>query len=468
MRVLVIGGGASGVSAALTLKELAPHVDVEVWEPRDTLGGMASSAQTPEGEWYNNGVQGIHESFMHTRALLNSVGFPDSTLRPTSLTSCFVTPTRTWISGVTDMSADKRSIACFKRMCKAVRRSPLFYGVWTIVDACALFAVSKSFVNTVILPTLALFFGTGNQVAKLPAPLAAQVFSLGGETKENRALTVFDLDMQHFIVTSRNNMRALPPLIAVYTAIGNKLRRAGVTVRLRCEARAVVEEGDQVRVTTNGGETHVFDKVIMAVQVPDALKVLPKRHKARRVLSKTRYFHDISVTHRDTQHMESHFHYKSNQPINYFIHERSPSSMDMGFALHRYQNVRAPLYQTLWLQGKHGIPKRAAPLTPRLVLREDHWYQVGHTVSHFVNCVIRLKRVQGPLIYFAGSWTLVNSHEVAVMSGIRAAQHVLNMYTTFPAATFGPLTAAFKAYTKLLDGKPTERTTRRVAQPSFE
>ena len=126
MRVIVIGGGASGVSTALALAELQQssqmQMQVELWEPGEVLGGMASSAQTPEGEWYNNGVQGVHESFVHTRALLTAAGFGAETLRPTSLTSCFVTPPPggIWISGVTDMSRYKRSIKCFKRMCKAV------------------------------------------------------------------------------------------------------------------------------------------------------------------------------------------------------------------------------------------------------------------------------------------------------------------------------------------------------------
>lgn len=456
MRVLVIGGGASGVTTAQTLKELDGSVDVELWEPQLTLGGMASSAQTPEGEWFNNGVQGIHESFVHTRALFRSAGFGDDTMHPTSLTSCFVTPTMTWTSGVTDMSSHKRSIKCFKRMCVAVRKTPRFYGIWTIVDACIFFAVSKSFINNVVLPTLALFFGTGNQVAKLPAPLGAQVFYLGDTRKEDdRALTVFDLDIQHFIVTARNNMLALPPLVAVYTSLGDALRRAGVRVRLGQKAVTVKEQDGHVIALSSSGEEHHFDRVVFASQVPDTIQVLPPKHKALGVLKKVRYFHDISVTHRDTQHMETHFHYRPDVAINYFIHERNPQSMDMGFALHRYQHVSAPLYQTLWLQGKDGEPDRAAPLAPQLVLREDHWLQLGHTVSHFVNCVSKLKHVQGPLIYFAGSWTLVNSHEVAVMSGIRAAQHVLQLYSTFPSRTFGPMSSSFKAYAQIVDGKPT-------------
>lgn len=459
MRVLVVGGGAAGVSTALSLKELDSSLNVELWEPHDVLGGMASSAQTPEGEWYNNGVQGIHESFVHTRALLDAAGFPDSTLHPTSLTSCFVTPKLTWISGVTDMTQYKRNIQCFRRMCKAVRKSPRFFGIWTIVDACIFFAVSRSFVDNVVLPVLALFFGTGNQVAKLPAPLGAQVFGLGDEESKG-AVTIFDLDMEHFIVTTRDNMLALPPLRAVYMALQRLLTRRGVVVRLGQRATSVVTTGNtDVTVKDGDGVSHTFDRVVLAAQVPDILKLLPRDNRAFKYLKKVRYFHDVSITHRDVAHMREQFNYRESLPINYFIHERSPKSMDMGFALHRYQNVSAPLLQTLLLEEKdkssksHDVQTRSRPRRD-LVLRVDHWYQLGHTVGHFVNCVANLHKFQGPLVFFAGSWTLVNSHEVAVMSGIRAAQHVVQNYTSFPSATFGPLSQSFKAYADIVgEGK---------------
>jgi predicted NAD/FAD-dependent oxidoreductase len=459
MRTIILGGGAAGVSTALALKELDPSRAVELWEPHDVLGGMASSAQTPEGEWYNNGVQGIHQSFVHTRALLAAGGFPDSTLVPTSLTSCFVTPDMTWISGVTDMSTHKRSIQCFRRMCKAVRATPRFYGIWTIVDACIFFAVSRSFVNNVVLPVLALFFGTGNQVAKLPAALGVQVFNLGDSDSGN-AVTIFDLDMEHFIVTGRNNMLALPPLRAVYTSLHRLLEARGVVVRMAQRAQAVQEDESGVLVTDALGVIARADHVVMAMQVPDAAAVLPTGHKALKYLRKVRYYHDVTITHRDTEHMRAHFAYNETMPINYFIHERSAQSMDMGFALHLYQRVTAPLFQTLFLEeqgttataaaeGRHAQVPVEAP-RPALVAREDHWYQLGHTVSHFVNCVANIPKFQGPRVFFAGSWTLVNSHEVAVMSGILAAQHVVRNYTTFPRATFGPASPSFIAYAKLV------------------
>lgn len=448
MRVLVVGGGAAGVSTALSLKELDPSVDVELWESQTRLGGMASSERTPEGEWYNNGVQGIHASFGHTRALLRSVGFGDDTLHPTSLTSCFVTPQGTWISGVTDLSNYRRSIRNFGRMCKTVAKFPTFFGLWTIVDACRLFAVSPTFVNAMVLPTLALFFGTGNMVTKLPAPFAAYVFRVDkSRATSGNAVTIFDLDMKHFIVTARNNMLALPPLRLVYDALLQKLQALGVTVRLGAQV-AKVRESKQVVVTQPDGTVHKFDKVVIACQIPDVLKLVSSSHRAHRIMRRSHYYHDISVTHRDTRHMTRHFGYKPDQPVNYFIHERTPKSMDMGFALHRYQaGVTPPLFQTLWLQGEDGRPYQAAAVDD--VLRKDHWYQLGHTVGHFVTCVAQLHKIQGPRVFFAGSWTLINSHEIAVMSGIRAAQRLLSNFR-FPTQTFGSPDDSFHMYVSVL------------------
>lgn len=436
MRILVVGGGASGVSTALALKELDQTVDVELWEARDVLGGMASSAQTPEGEWFNNGVQGVHESFVHTRALMGRAGFGENTMQRTSLTSCFVTQEGTWISGTTNLSEYKRSISNFMRMCRAAVRVPRFFALWRVVDACALFAVSRRFVNAVVLPTLALFFGTGNQVRNVPATLAGQVFSGKG------AVTLFDADPTRFIVTTRANMLALPPLRFVYESLGRVLQAAGVRVITGRGVRSLSNKG---RVVDSSGNSHTFDRVVLACQVPDMLRMLPPSHRAVKTLSKVRYYRDMSVTHRDAAHMRRHFHYEENERINYFIRERSAKSMDMGFALHRYQRVTPPLFQTLWLQGPDGQPDRAAPINPDLVVREDEWLQVGHTVRHFIRCVANVHRLQGPFVFFAGSWTLINSHEVAVMSGIVAAQTILNT-RLFPSATFGKSSVSFRMY----------------------
>lgn len=447
MRILVIGGGAAGVSTALSLKELGQDVQVELWEGQGRLGGMASSARTEEGQWYNNGVQGVHASFVHTRALLRSVNFGDDTLSPTSLTSCFVTPKGTWISGVADLSKYRRSIHNFGRMCTAVLKMPKFFGIWTIVDACRLFAVSRSFVQAMVLPTLALFFGTGNQVENLPAPLGAQVFGVKGETK---AVTIFDLDPEHFIVTAQNNMLALPPLRLVYDALQRRLEKQGVVVHLKQRVSKVREANDTVLVSDEAGTIHRFNRVVVACQIPDVLHVLSRNHRARRYMRSSHYFHDMTVTHRDTAHMVRHFNYQPERPINYFIHERTPASMDMGFALHRYQRgITPPLYQTLWLQDKRTKQPYKADVIAN-VLREDHWYQLGHTVGHFVKCVANLHKVQGPVLFFAGSWTLVNSHEVAVMSGIHAAQLLLRT-RAFPVRTFGPPSESYKTYTAILD-----------------
>lgn len=330
-------------------------------------------------------------------------------------------------------------------MCSAARQNPRFFALWTIVDACILFAVSRSFVNSVVLPLLALFFGTGNMVAKLPATLAAQVFNV--DPKVPNPVTVFDLDPTYFISTRRPNMLALPPMRLVYAALHRELEKRGVVVKLAHKAIRVRETKYGARVTDAHKVSHRADKVVCAMQVPDVIKLLSRRHRALKYFKRTHYFHDVSITHRDVQHMRTHFEYSDTEPVNYFVKERTSRSMDMGFALHRYQRVTPPLFQTLLLQDD---APRTDPL-PRAdtVLRTDRWYQLGHTVGHFITCVANVHKFQGPHIFFAGSWTLVNSHEVAVMSGILAAQLILGT-SAFPSHTFGAASQSYVAYKNAL------------------
>ena len=53
--------------------------------------------------------------------------------------------------------------------------------------------------------------------------------------------------------------------------------------------------------------------------------------------------------------------------------------------------------------------------------------------------------IQGPHIIFAGSYALVNSHEIAIMSGIRAAQLACDT-DAFPDSIWGPLNKEYKTF----------------------
>lgn len=420
-KILIIGGGASGVAAALSMRDLDCHCEITLCEKRNRLGGMADSRLVPGSttEEYNYGVQGVHESFTYSIALMGLARQQNPNLRPllqTSLSAQFVAGDGSWTwntAGGAGRQFSPKDIQAFQEFCDEAAWAQDLYGLVDITEACEDNDINSELVNKAVIPTLALFFGTGQQQARVPASIAAQVFGA-----RNTPVQIFNLDRNNFI-TTRPNMRALPPLGPAYRALKQILEAKNINVRLNCTTLPRYED---------------YDKVIMCTQAEDALALLPENHKARKVLRHARYYDDVTVTHTDAAYMQETF--QGTDEFNYYMKGQDK----MGFALHKYQQLPQPLYQTIFLQTK-DVPARfqAAPA--------DIWRQTVLSVDHLENCVAKLKSVQGPHIYFAGSYTLVNSHEVAIMSGIRAAQLACDT-DDFPAI-FGSANTAFVQYASL-------------------
>ena len=121
--------------------------------------------------------------------------------------------------------------------------------------------------------------------------------------------------------------------------------------------------------------------------------------------------------------------------------------MDMGFDLTLYQNLTMPVFQTILLDPVTEEKLRTIDGAKRLLT--SHWHQMAHTVGQLVNVTARMRSVQGPRLFLCGSYVLVNSHEVAVMSGIRAAQLACNS-DVFPRNVFGEPSAGFLQFRKLV------------------
>jgi len=316
-----------------------------------------------------------------------------------------------------------------------------------VVTACRLRGISKPFIDQAVVPTLALFFGTGNQAAKVPAAMGLAVFEVPGGASP---ITIFTLSQESFISVEADTMRGLPPLGDVYDALQKKMIATGrckVHFDSEVEDRMILEEGKRkATLTIKGQGKKVYDAVVLATQAEDALRVLPEKHKARGALQKAPYYTDVSITHRDTKHMEDHF--GLSQAVTYYIHTRARMDFDMGFYLNRYQEHLQsdpdPLYQTLYLDLNKSTEKEkmaesgTKEIDPALIERRDTWRQVGHTTGHIIGCVRLMRKKNGPVVYFAGSYLLVNSHETAIMTGIRAAQRLLRKKVgDFPVNTFG-------------------------------
>src|SRR5436305_1678657 len=68
--VVVLGGGLSGLSAALKLRSL----DLEVLDAADWIGGRTRSVRLPGGPWINYGAQYITEDRPAVVELADSLG----------------------------------------------------------------------------------------------------------------------------------------------------------------------------------------------------------------------------------------------------------------------------------------------------------------------------------------------------------------------------------------------------------
>jgi predicted NAD/FAD-binding protein len=425
--ILIIGGGAAGVSAALSLRLLQPDCKVTLWEKRSRLGGMADSRLVPGSstEQYNYGVQGVHKSFAYSIALMKQASLINRQLppmKPTALSAQFVADDQSWMwntaGGRTNVAFAPKDVAKFRAFCKEVSWGADFYALMNIQAASADNNINPELVQKAILPTLALFFGTGQQHPNIPASIATQVFG-EGET----AVQIFNIDNDNFI-TAQPNMLAFPPLGPAYEALRELLMKLGVDVVLN---------SDRVLKFDGCGGVEGFTKVILCTQAEDAIKILPATHKAVKVLKHARYYDDVTVTHTDSKYMTKTF--GESDQFNYYMKGKDT----MGFALHKYQGLNTSLYQTIYLNTQNE------PANLKEVTHVDQWRQTVLSVDHLVNCCAKLKNVQGPVVFFAGSYTLVNSHEVAIMSGIRAAQLALST-DQFPSDIFGPENDAYKQY----------------------
>lgn len=81
-RVLIVGAGASGMSAAYSLAQHPDRFQTTVYERSSYAGGMATSAPIDGGkfgaDYINDGVQGASPVFHNTYAMFDKLGFSAS------------------------------------------------------------------------------------------------------------------------------------------------------------------------------------------------------------------------------------------------------------------------------------------------------------------------------------------------------------------------------------------------------
>ena len=180
--------------------------------------------------------------------------------------------------------------------------------------------------------------------------------------------------------------------------------------------------------------------------------------RERKVLGSAKFSDDLTITHHDSAYMERHYenHFNEDQAVStlggkdqssrvetaariggfrpmYYIkpYPEDPTKLEMCFDCTNYQAQFPPtvydlddhVFQTIYLnKQRDGHLWTDGEIDEARVIRRDWWHQLCHSWTHYVFVVPWLWLLQGrQRTRFAGSWTVINAHEVAVMSGIAAA-----------------------------------------------
>lgn len=172
------------------------------------------------------------------------------------------------------------------------------------------------------------------------------------------------------------------------------------------------------------------------------------------MLGSAKFADDITVTHWDSDYMKKHYEnfYNEEQAVEqlsgvdqstrlgfakklfkpmYMIkmYPQDLSKLEMCFDCTNYQSQFPPevpfdkhVFQTIYLNKNNKELWPIDEINPDKIIRKDWWHQLCHSWTHYAFVVPWMWLLNGRRhTRFAAAWTLVNAHEVAVMSGIAAA-----------------------------------------------
>ena len=228
--------------------------------------------------------------------------------------------------------------------------------------------------------------------------------------------------------------------------------------------------------------TETYDNLVMCVLADDAKKLLGKTATWREkfVLGGAHFFDDITITHSDSKYFEENFETRFNaelcaKPKNkqqeeqiafakgeqkgqgeeppgyrpmYYTHSypEDMTKIEMAFDCSNYQHQfrmdhdadKAPIpydnhvFQSIFLDKTHSDLWTIDQIDESKIIERKWWHQLGHRWQHYVRVVPGMMFLNGKnSTFFAGSWTLVNMHEMACVSGIAAAYRLGAEYERF-------------------------------------
>ncbi|KAK4164289.1 hypothetical protein QBC43DRAFT_353177 [Cladorrhinum sp. PSN259] len=483
-KILIVGAGAAGMSCASQLAQHPDKFEVTLIEATDFCGGQAFSIPIDKDKhgasWLNQGVQGGSYIFHHTMTMFARQGY---VANPVKLQVSFGKGAQFWTNVYPTKLLERHQseIRRFVRMLSIVRWFEVIFALLPIKLLMKLFWFSYEFANTVALPMVALFLGTGNYTPDVPTIILERLCT-------SPTYGMWYPPDKKSIASNLPPMVVFPNFSKFYEDWHQDLIKKGVKVRLSTELTRIVNRGKEGVIvktikrtpssdshnpssawssedpTLNADasakeETEHYDEIVLCCLTDTSLRLLGKTSsfRERRILSSAKFSNDLTITHTDTDYIRKHYEpffnplqaassLSSTDPEQqaridraktdfrpmYFIkpYPQDLTRLEMCFDCTNYQAQFPPdvpfdnhVFQTIFLnKERDGDLWTDQEIDPHKIIRKDWWHQLCHSWTHYVFVVPWIWLLQGKRrTRFAGSWTMINAHEVAVMSGIAAA-----------------------------------------------
>ena len=479
------------MSCAHHLAEHPDKFDVTLIDAVNYCGGQAYSIPIDKEKygvsWLNQGVQGGSYIFHHTLTMFARQGYWAD---PVKLQVAFGKDDKFWTNVYPTKLLEKhqKEVKRFHWMLKVVRMFEVFFALIPIKYLVKIFRFSELFANTVALPMIALFLGTGNYAPEVPSMILERVCT-------SPTYGMWYPPDEFSITSNMPPMVVFPNFSEFYESWRKNLVKRGVDVRLSTELTRVVKrdkngvivrlikrtpasdnhnqdsawvpntvEGSNADADAQEIEEH-YDELVLCTLTDTAKRLLQPTANWRenKVLGSAKFANDITVTHTDHEYMKRHYEnfYNAEQAVttiggrddtqrieyakqNYSpmymikMYDQDLSKLEMCFDCTNYQAQFPPdvpfenhVFQTIFLnKDRDGHLWSIDEIDESKIIRKDWWHQLCHSFTHYLFVVPWVWALQGRRsTRFAGSWTLVNAHEVAVISGVAAA---VDLGATYP------------------------------------
>jgi predicted NAD/FAD-binding protein len=460
------------MSTAYHLSNHPDKFDVTLIDAVDYCGGQAFSMPLDKDKhgasWFNQGVQGGSSIFHHTLTMFARQGYHAD---PVNLQVSFGRNETFWTNVFpTQFIADhQKEVKRLNTMLRFIRWFELIFALLPLKLIFKLFFFSEEFTNVVALPMTALFLGTGNATPEVPAIMLERLVT-------SPTYGMWNPPDKLSVASNLPPMVVFPNFSDFYSSWRKDLESRGVAVRLSTEVVSVLRRDSSGVIVSikkrtpapdghnpNDGDPDAptfeehYDEVVLACLTDTSKRLLGRTAtwKEKRVLSNAKFSDDITITHNDSEYMKKHYqnffdpnlavtslsgvdqskrvdYGKNNFRPMYYIkmYDQDKSKLEMCFDTTNYQSQfpeKVPfeqhVFQTIYLNNQ-----RDSKLWPidqideSKIIRKDWWHQLCHSWTHYAFVVPWMMFLQGKKhIRYAASWTLVNAHEVAILSGIAAA-----------------------------------------------